>query len=148
MIDGNKIQFFQNIFDGILLLPLNLHHIAVFTWDRTPEVLDFSYILNNDPLFIPDDIGEGFDVRANFNDVSDGVWYFHIKALGPGGWGGVSHYVVLIDSTPPAKFSVQSLEQLLKMFSQYFLSYLLMKPLALIIMRLNFFTPVIQVVPN
>jgi hypothetical protein len=80
----------------------------VFTWDRAPEMLDFSFGLNNDPLFIPDDVGEGLDVRANFNDVNDGIWYFHVKALGPGGWGGVSHYVVLIDSTPPAKFTVKT----------------------------------------
>jgi len=80
----------------------------VFTWEREPSNFDFSYELNGNPLFIPDDIGEGTDVRANFNDVSDGIWYFHIKALGPGGWGGVTHYTVLIDSTAPANFNIKT----------------------------------------
>ncbi|RME60019.1 hypothetical protein D6779_03025, partial [Candidatus Parcubacteria bacterium] len=45
--------------------------------------------------------------RQTYTNLADGVYYFHIKALRDGVWGGVTHYAVKIDTTPPAKFPIQ-----------------------------------------
>ncbi len=45
------------------------------------------------------------DTTKSYQDLKDGLWYFHIKALNDkGAWGGTTHYMVRIDTTPPASF--------------------------------------------
>lgn len=79
----------------------------VFTWQRDPEIRGFSYILNQEPIDIPDDISDGSVTLVSYKNVGDGTWFFHIKALGPTGWGGVTHYAANIDTTPPAAFPIE-----------------------------------------
>ncbi|MDO8559846.1 MAG: hypothetical protein Q7S23_02290, partial [bacterium] len=55
----------------------------------------------------PDDIPEGRATSVTYSDLSDGVYYFHIKALRNGAWGGVTHLSVGVDVTPPAAFLVE-----------------------------------------
>jgi len=38
--------------------------------------------------------------------LEDGIWYFHLKAKKGDIWGGVTHYIVQIDTTPPAAFNL------------------------------------------
>ncbi len=77
-----------------------------FYWEKENGVTDFSYSLDQDPQGIPDNIPEGDQNSITFNDVGDGIWYFHIKAKKDNVWGGVSHYPIQIDITPPKEFSV------------------------------------------
>jgi len=72
-----------------------------FFWEKEPGVTDFSYSLDQDARGIPDNISEGSSTSATFNDVSDGIWYFHLKAKKGDVWGGISHYSIQIDTTPP-----------------------------------------------
>jgi hypothetical protein len=74
-------------------------------WNRDPEVVGFSYILDNKPNTIPDNQNISNDTSKSYQDLNDGLWYFHIKALRNGGaWGTTTHYLIRIDTTPPAKF--------------------------------------------
>ncbi len=66
----------------------------------------YSYMLSFAPIDIPDDISEGARTSVVYKNVSDGVQYFHIKALRDGVWGGVTHYAVKVDVSPPAVFRV------------------------------------------
>lgn len=68
----------------------------------------YSYVLDNNPLTIPDDIIDGNENYVNYNNIADGIWYFHLKAKRNGFWGGVSHYAIKIDTTPPAQFPVKA----------------------------------------
>ena len=79
---------------------------VVLQWASDVEVDDYSYILNEEPVDVPDDIGEGLRNSVVYKNVSDGIHYFHIKALKNGGWGGITHFAVKIDTTPPAEFPV------------------------------------------
>jgi len=63
--------------------------------------------LNQEPVDIPDDISEGDATQVSYKNIGDSTWFFHIKALGPTGWGGTTHYAVNIDSTPPASFRIE-----------------------------------------
>lgn len=75
-------------------------------WSRGTDVNGFSYVLSGEPIDTPDDISEGVKTSVSYKDLPDGIHYFHIKSLGAGTWGGVTHYAINIDKTPPAGFEV------------------------------------------
>lgn len=77
-----------------------------FSWDKEEGVTDFSYSLDRSYYGVPDDISEGDHISVSFANLEDGIWYFHLKAKKGEVWGGVSHYVVQIDATPPAAFKL------------------------------------------
>lgn len=78
-----------------------------FNWGGNDAAVgEVSYILSRNPTDLPDDISEGTRRSVSFKNVSDGVYYFHIKALQDGAWGGATHYAVKIDATPPAQFPI------------------------------------------
>lgn len=83
---------------------------AVLIWTGDdPGVEGYSYVLNNNPTDIPDDIAEGTKDRVAYENLSDGRYYFHIKSLRDGVWGGITHFAVSIDATPPADFPIKIL---------------------------------------
>ncbi|MBP9714934.1 MAG: hypothetical protein KBD52_00360 [Candidatus Pacebacteria bacterium] len=86
----------------------NKNAVLLFA-DEAGEVQGFSYVLNSDPVSEPDNISEGVKKSVVYNDLDDGVQYFHIKALRDGLWGGTTHFAVNIDSTPPSPFPVNIL---------------------------------------
>ncbi|MEK7634708.1 MAG: cohesin domain-containing protein [Patescibacteria group bacterium] len=79
----------------------------ILKWASESEVDGYSYILNNEPIDIPDDISDGVKNSVIYKNIGNGVYYFHIKSLRNGGWGGVTHFSVNIDSLPPAEFSIE-----------------------------------------
>lgn len=78
-----------------------------FGWEKEGGVTDFSYSIDHSSYGTPDNISEGDQTSVSYSDLEDGVWYFHVKAEKAGVWGGVSHYLVQIDSTPPADFTIE-----------------------------------------
>ncbi|MBI2034007.1 MAG: hypothetical protein HYT13_02830 [Candidatus Liptonbacteria bacterium] len=80
---------------------------AVFRWEVAPDAQGSSYVLNDFPVDDPDDISEGSRGTARYENLSDGIHYFHIKSLRAGVWGGVTHYGVKVDATPPAAFNIE-----------------------------------------
>ncbi|MDO8516248.1 MAG: cohesin domain-containing protein [bacterium] len=80
--------------------------IAAFEWVAPPDLEGYSYILDDDPNGTPDDISEGTQTHTSYDNVSDGIHYFRIKALRQGAWGGITTYELKIDRTPPAKFDI------------------------------------------
>lgn len=79
---------------------------AIFEWEGSSEIQGFSYILNDNPIDIPDDISESTRTGTSYNNLADGIYYFHIKSLRAGSWGGVTHYGINIDNSPPAAFEI------------------------------------------
>ena len=76
----------------------------VLSWVQDPGVSGFSFKLDNKPNTIPDNKILTTETTQNFEKLKDGLWYFHIKAIKNGVWGTTGHYLVKIDTTPPAKF--------------------------------------------
>ena len=79
---------------------------VVFEWSAAADIQGYSYILNENPIDEPDDISEGVKTRVVYNNLADGTYYFHIKSLRQGAWGGTTDYIVKIDNTPPAAFKI------------------------------------------
>ncbi|MDD5145361.1 MAG: cohesin domain-containing protein [Candidatus Pacebacteria bacterium] len=75
-----------------------------FAWVKGEGVAEFSYSIDNDPQGIPDNNSEGDIDSVSYSNLADGIFYFHIKAKKANVWGGISHYLVQIDATPPASF--------------------------------------------
>lgn len=80
----------------------------VLTWSAEESGVEgYSYVLNNDPVDIPDDISEGAKAGVTYKNLGDGIQYFHIKSLRRGNWGGVTDFALNIDSTPPSEFPIE-----------------------------------------
>ena len=76
-------------------------------WEKEEWVADFSYVIDKDFGNAPDNVSEGSGNSISYADLEDGLWYFHIKAKKGNVWGGVSHYILRIDTTPPAVFKIE-----------------------------------------
>jgi len=80
---------------------------VILDWvSQFADVEGYSYMLSDDPTDVPDNISEGVQKRVVYKNVADGTHYFHIKSLRAGIWGGVTHFAVNIDATPPAEFKI------------------------------------------
>ena len=79
-----------------------------FIWELPKGATAVSYVLNEEPLGIADDIPEGLKKSITYKDISSGTKFFHIKAFNPdSGWGGTTHYVVNVDDDIPADFNIE-----------------------------------------
>lgn len=76
------------------------------SWEKEEGVTDFSYSIDESFSGVPDNISEGDHTSVSFTDLKDGIWYFHIKAKKGNVWGGITHYILLVDTTPPAAFTL------------------------------------------
>lgn len=77
---------------------------VILYWTPEGGASGYSYVLNDEPIDSPDNISEGAQTAVTYKQLADGSYYFHIKALLDGVWGGTTHFAVKIDTTPPAEF--------------------------------------------
>lgn len=75
-----------------------------FSWEKTNGVTDFSFSFSQNSQENPDIISEGNYTFQSYEEVSDGIWYFHLRAKKKGSWGRTSHFLVRVDTSPPQKF--------------------------------------------
>lgn len=75
-----------------------------FKWKLAGGIDGVSFVLDHSPLTIPDNVSEGLVDSKKYENLSDGIWYFHVKFHNSAGWGGTSHFIIQIKSvtvTPP-----------------------------------------------
>lgn len=75
-----------------------------FTWQKDAGVNGFSYLIDTKPFTVPDNAIVSGNSGVSFQELKDGVWYFHIKAQKNGIWGSTTNFAAHIDTEPPAKF--------------------------------------------
>ena len=81
----------------------------VFNWQKETGVSGFSYLVDTEPLTVPDNSLESTTTTSTaFQNLKDGAWYFHVKAQKNGAWGSATHFATRIDTEPPARFSPKS----------------------------------------
>ncbi|KKU51782.1 MAG: hypothetical protein UX72_C0014G0003 [Parcubacteria group bacterium GW2011_GWA2_47_10] len=76
------------------------------TWAKVPDVTGFSYAIDHDPGGSPDTTVDSAQSQVSFSNLESGIWYFHLRAEANNVWGGLSHYILQIDTAPPAEFGV------------------------------------------
>lgn len=82
----------------------SLNSSPSFSWEKEEKVTDFSYSFSQNPQENPDTISEGDQTFKSYEEIEDGIWYFHLRAKKEGIWGKTSHFAVRIDTSPPQKF--------------------------------------------
>lgn len=75
-------------------------------------ITDYSYDLNNTSNYTPDDASEGSSTSATYSGLTEGTYYFHIKAGSASGWGNVSTFRINIDTSAPSSFTVRKIDPL------------------------------------
>jgi len=76
----------------------------IISWEQDPGVTGFSFILDNYPATVPSNEVNATGTTKSFENLSDGLWYLHIKARKGSVWGTTGHFLVQVDTTPPAEF--------------------------------------------
>ena len=75
-----------------------------FSWEKETGVTDFSWSFDQNPSKRPDGISEGNQGQVSFPNVSDGIWYFHLRQKKQGVWGQTSHVQIRVDTNAPKEF--------------------------------------------
>jgi len=66
-------------------------------------IAGYSYHWSDQPGGDPDTTSEGTATSARFKDLPEGRMFFHIRPVDEAGnWGAASHWLFLVDNTPPA----------------------------------------------
>jgi gliding motility-associated-like protein len=62
----------------------------------------YSWIIDQSEVTVPKDSKITDANYINVKDLSDGIWYFHVRALDKAGnWSETAHYKIKVDATPP-----------------------------------------------
>jgi len=77
-----------------------------FNWDLPKDITGLSYIFNEESSSIPATSPGGLFDSKIFEQVEDGIWYFHLRLQNEQGWGKTGHYRVKIDTQPPGPFEL------------------------------------------
>jgi len=82
----------------------------VFKWRLPEDVSHISYSLTQGPDTNPKIVIVDPRTKAGFDDVDDGIWYFHINFKNNIGWGALTHRKVLIDTESPEAFEISFID--------------------------------------
>jgi hypothetical protein len=77
-------------------------------WIAEEGVTNFAWSIDQDPGGTPKtEEPKGMATSTSFENLDDGLWYFHIRAKKGENWGGLTTFLIRIDGTPPANFNVE-----------------------------------------
>lgn len=95
----------------------------IIIWEKPLGISDFSFLFDDKPFTIPDNSPESNDTTIGYQSMADGLWYFHIKAHKKDTWGPATHFLVRIDTTPPAAFQPKVEALSATIVSRFFISF-------------------------
>lgn len=75
----------------------------IFIWKKGSGVSGYSYVFDNKYSTIPENNIFTTDTARAYQDLSDGLYYFHVKAMKNSVWE-YGNFLARIDATPPADF--------------------------------------------
>ncbi len=78
-----------------------------FNWTLPQDVNGVSIYLSKSPTSNPGPLPDGLFSSKSYQDIEDGISYFHIKFKNQYGWGEITHRKVLIDTEPPKPFEIE-----------------------------------------
>ena len=81
------------------------NNTPVMNWDKDSGVVDYSYVVDDQPFTVPGNTANTVDNRISLPNLPNGISYFHIKARKGTVWGGTTNFTLRIDTLPPAAFT-------------------------------------------
>lgn len=93
-------------------------------WDSPVGIKGYSILIDLNPGTIPPITINTNNASISYENLKDGVWYFHVRSNVNGIWGNTSHFQIKIDTNPPAFFApdVNTLKDS-SQFKKYLLSF-------------------------
>jgi len=79
---------------------------ASFSWVIPTGVTSIQTLLSKEEDSVPTVMYDNSVSQRTLDDISDGVYFFHLRYMNPVGWGPTATYKVEIDSTPPQNFTL------------------------------------------
>ncbi len=78
-----------------------------FSWSMKRDITGVSFLINDKPSSSPGFISDGVISEKQFENIEDGVWYFHLRLKNSNGWGAISHFKFSIDTKTPTDFTME-----------------------------------------
>lgn len=72
-----------------------------FSWSLPADATGVSVAFNQDDISDPGSHSDSLRYYKSYENIKNGVWYFHIKIKNPVGWGLTTHFKVQIDNQVP-----------------------------------------------
>lgn len=74
---------------------------AIFSWDLKDDVVASRIAFDRNPTTDPTVLSKPAIVEKKYENLEDGVWYFHLSLQDNQGWSKPEHFRIEIDATPP-----------------------------------------------
>lgn len=84
---------------------------AEFTWDLPSGTTGSRLLIGEIPEVIPTVTYIPPIKSKSIPDMSDGVWYFHVRLRNDAGWGASSHFKLQIDTEKPSRFYIDEIRR-------------------------------------
>lgn len=81
-------------------------HTLEANWTAGAGVEGYSLVFDQQPGTIPPETIGTTDTSIRRDDLTDGVWYLHIRAKYAQGWSSTRHFKAQLDATPPEVFTI------------------------------------------
>jgi hypothetical protein len=81
---------------------------ALFKWNVPRDVDNVRILLDDNAKSVPSLSNTPPIAEKEYKEIADGTKYFHVMFHNKSGWGTPAHRKLLIDSTPPDKFTIES----------------------------------------
>jgi len=78
-----------------------------YEWKLLADVASVSFLLDQATGTDPGNKSDGIVELKKFEDIPDGVNYFHIKFQNKNGWGPITSFKTLIDTVPPEDIQIE-----------------------------------------
>ncbi|MBI5072014.1 hypothetical protein HZB93_03960 [Candidatus Falkowbacteria bacterium] len=82
-----------------------------FSWALPAGVTGVGIYFSQSPTSNPGPVSDGSFTSKSYENVDDGIWYFHIKMKNSAGWGGIFHFRLQIDTEKPSRFDIREIER-------------------------------------
>ncbi len=74
---------------------------AVFSWDVADDIVASRIAFDKNPSTNPNTLSTPALSQKKYENLADGVWYFHLSLQDNDGWSEPEHFKIKIDSTAP-----------------------------------------------
>lgn len=81
-----------------------------FSWILPAGVDGVGIYFSQSPSSNPGPAPSGFFTSKSYENIDDGIWYFHVKFRNSAGWGPITHFRIQIDTQPPAPFIIKFID--------------------------------------
>lgn len=83
----------------------------VFSWALPSGITGVNVLADREPTTDPGTRSDGRLSTYSYDDVEDGIWYFHVKLQNANGWSATRHFQFNVDTTSPTLPAVRMIQE-------------------------------------